>query len=269
MQSFILINKPLCFTPLQVINDFKEKYPEYRDQTISYAGRLDPMAEGLMLLLVAEENKRRKLYEDLPKTYEFSLVLGIATDTYDLMGKITAISTEQPAISSKKVEEILPSFLGEQTLPYPPYSSRTVNGKPLYWYARRNKLQTIEIPRRKVHISKLSLLSPRPQRSRVSEAGGSTLLPTRSLLNHIFRIIPEVQGNFRQDEILQIWRNTSPRFPAQLPHFSFTMTCTSGTYVRQIVHEIGEKLRVPTVTSSIKRVRIGDYLLKDALQSSA
>jgi tRNA pseudouridine55 synthase len=213
------------------------------------------MAEGLMLLLVGDENKKRKQYEELPKTYEFSLVLGIATDTYDLMGKITATSFDFSYDLTHDMVKTLQSFIGEITLPYPPYSSRTFNGKPLYWYARNNLLETIEIPTRRVNITKLSLLS-------------STLFPTHSLLDHIFRIIPEVQGDFRQDEILQIWRNASPRFPTHLPQYSFTMTCTSGTYVRQIVHEIGEKLRVPTVTSSLKRVRIGDYQLKDALQSS-
>src|SRR4051812_15345092 len=88
MQAIILLNKPLSFTPLQATLKFKQAFPEYADQKIAYAGRLDPMAEGLLLLLIGNETKKRKDYEALSKTYEFSILLGISTDTYDLLGKI-------------------------------------------------------------------------------------------------------------------------------------------------------------------------------------
>src|SRR6185436_12995765 len=84
----ILLHKPLGLSPLEVIKLFKQQNFEYASATISYAGRLDPMADGLLLLLVNEENTQRKLYEALPKTYEFTVLLGVETDTYDILGKI-------------------------------------------------------------------------------------------------------------------------------------------------------------------------------------
>ena len=68
MQSVIPVYKPLGLTPLQAIVKFKKLFPDYANEKISYAGRLDPMAEGLLLLLVGEENKQRNEYEDLSKT---------------------------------------------------------------------------------------------------------------------------------------------------------------------------------------------------------
>lgn len=279
MKPVILLNKPLGMTPLQAIWEFKKQNPEYKEAKIGYAGRLDPMAEGLLLLLVGEENKKRKEYENLPKVYEFSLLLGVSTDTYDLLGLVTKIGRKSEVKSRKlnslgprtsdlkpldfikdnlalteKVAAVLPTFLGKQTLPYPPYSSRTVNGIPLYKYARENRLHEIEIPTRNVEIFSLELLP-------------SSLLSRSALLSYISRVIPEIHGNFRQAEILQKWHATSPYLPTHLPHLSFRLTCSSGTYVRGIVHELEIKIGIPTVTYAIKRTQIGEFRLKDAEKS--
>ena len=65
LKPFILLNKAIGETPLELILKFKRKNPEYENEKIAYAGRLDPMADGLLLLLLGEENKKRKSYEDL------------------------------------------------------------------------------------------------------------------------------------------------------------------------------------------------------------
>ena len=257
MKNIILINKPLGITPLQAIKLFKQNHPAYLNQTISFAGRLDPMADGLLLLLIGAENKKRKEYELLNKTYEFSLLLGVATDTYDLMGKITEVSNDfsfdQVAMH---LDSILPHLSGTVTLPYPPYSSKAVRGKPLYWYARENKLNEIQIPMKTVNISSLSLLS-------------STLLPRQTLYDRIDSIIPNIHGDFRQEKIVSLWQKASSSFPTHFQQFSLVMTSSSGTYVRQIVHEIGRELKIPTVSYSITRTGIGDFKVEDAIKLSA
>ena len=91
MNTIILINKPISLTPLQAIRRLQSLHPELEGEKIGYAGRLDPMAEGLLLLLVSDENKKRKEYERLPKTYEFEVLLGIETDSYDVLGIITKV----------------------------------------------------------------------------------------------------------------------------------------------------------------------------------
>ena len=69
--SLISVWKPQGWIPLRAVEEFKKKSPEYKDVKISYAGRLDPMAEGVLLLLVDEENKKRKVYEGFQKVYEY------------------------------------------------------------------------------------------------------------------------------------------------------------------------------------------------------
>ena len=86
MDKVVNVYKPISPTPLQVVEKFREKHPEYAESKISYAGRLDPLAEGVLLLLIDKENKKREKYQKLDKEYEFEVLFGAATDTYDLLG---------------------------------------------------------------------------------------------------------------------------------------------------------------------------------------
>ena len=86
--SVVVVYKPQGWTPLAAVEEFKKSNPSYSDEKISYAGRLDPMAEGPLLLLVGNENKKRKEYEQLKKSYEAEIVLGISTDSFDALGII-------------------------------------------------------------------------------------------------------------------------------------------------------------------------------------
>lgn len=76
----ICVYKEVGETPLEAISKIKTT------EKLSYIGRLDPLADGLMLVLVGEENKNREAYLDLPKTYRFEFVSGFKTDTYDVLG---------------------------------------------------------------------------------------------------------------------------------------------------------------------------------------
>jgi tRNA U55 pseudouridine synthase TruB len=66
----ILIDKKVGETPLELINRIRIEMPELKDERLSYAGRLDPMAEGQMLILVGDENDNREKYLGLDKEYE-------------------------------------------------------------------------------------------------------------------------------------------------------------------------------------------------------
>ncbi|MDA1338380.1 MAG: tRNA pseudouridine(55) synthase, partial [bacterium] len=80
----ILINKTKYLTSYQAILKFKALNPEYENVKLGYAGTLDPMATGLLIALEDEENKDRDKYIGLTKTYEFEILFGISTDSYDL-----------------------------------------------------------------------------------------------------------------------------------------------------------------------------------------
>jgi len=254
-QQVLPLLKPIGLTPLQLINLLKEKNPSFVTKTLGFAGRLDPMAEGVLIVLVDEENKKRQSYEAMPKIYDFSAVFGIETDTYDTLGKI--IASTEPAVGLKtKLKKILPSSIGKRSQPYPPYSSRTVDGKPLYYYARRNLLKSITIPSKEREIKTLTLQS-------------SEDIPGNELNEFIATRIEKVQGDFRQKEIISDWKTFfSTRMTLPFSIFRFRISCSSGTYVRSLVHEVGQALGCGATTLSINRLAVGPYTVEKAIPVS-
>lgn len=246
----IFIYKPAGVTPLQALTQWKLSHPEYLDQTVSYAGRLDPMAEGLLLLLVGTDNKDRRQFEKLPKVYEFEIIPGIATDTSDVMGYITSPSTTPVTLPIEEFDQTLQHLVGSLTLPYPDYSAKYVDGHPLYWYARRNLLDTIERPQQTVQITKLARIATEP-------------ILASTMLASITRRLDTVEGDFRQSEIRSSWHDILENSEASYQLIRCTLSCGSGTYVRGIVTHLSTLMKQPLLTYSIKRTEIGSHTLAE------
>jgi len=249
--------KPVGKTPLQCVEEYKSKHRLDPSITVSYAGRLDPMAEGVLLLLVGDANKKRREYEHLPKEYEVTVLVGFATDTGDLMGKLI-MSNDQLRITNKRKQlgEVISSFVGLVEQRYPCYSSAKVQGKPLYWWARQGRLNEIEMPTHMVQIDKIILISEDDE------------ITNETLLQYIVASVGNVKGDFRQDEIIAKWQETLETDDNSIIHSIFTLriTCGSGTYMRQLVADIGEKLNIPLVAIKIKRTKVGEYKLEDCVK---
>ncbi len=249
--SSILLNKPQGMTPLAAIDLFRSRNPEYADITLGVAGRLDPMANGLLLVLVGDENKKRSTYENLSKTYEVDVLFGITTDTYDLLGLVTRTDTPTTLtrdIVSKTIES-LPSTLIQE---YPPYSSKPVLGKPLFYWAREGKLDSITIPKKQIELAQKILI-------------GWQNISTDTLTKEIEERIAKVSGDFRQVEILKTWRDTLPKQQAtSWPLATLRITCSSGTYMRSIAQKIGEICKTGALAFAITRIAIGNYTIENA-----
>lgn len=254
MNDVIPIYKPLCLTPLQAIDLFRSRFPALATETISYAGRLDPMAEGILLLLIGKANKERRTYENLRKIYSFSFILGITTDTYDVLGRITSYQPV-PITAARQISHVMKNYQGAIIQTYPPYSSKTVNGKPLYWWAREGKLSEITLPTKKVHITSLSLLAP-------------TSLPAKECIDEIKKRVTTVKGNFRQQAVLNDWEQLEGALPRDhsLPLISCEATVSSGTYIRSLIAAIGNDLGCGAVAYRIKRTQVGNFTLGGTLR---
>ncbi|MEX2029185.1 MAG: hypothetical protein WD963_01745, partial [Candidatus Paceibacterota bacterium] len=115
MKNILLLNKKEGETPLQALDNFRRKNIRYKDAKMTYAGRLDPMARGLLLVLSGEEVKKKEKYLALPKEYEFDILFGFSTDTYDILGKIenSTILTNSRMDIEKKRKENLKYFTGK------------------------------------------------------------------------------------------------------------------------------------------------------------
>ncbi len=257
MKNIILLNKKEGETPLQALNRFRKNKKEYENITMTYAGRLDPMASGLLLVLAGEEVHKKEKYLALGKEYDFQVLFGFATDTYDILGKIRHSEILKNIGMSwsgqnlaKEIKKNLKYFKGKFIQEYPMYSSRTVKGKPLFDYARRD--EKVEIPEREVKVSRLSL-------------GKIQKISSKKLLENIEKRIMKIEGDFRQEEILKSWRKEltvvkkSSNKEAYFFLADFKIKCGSGTYVRGIADSLGQRIGVPALAYSIKRTKIGKW----------
>lgn len=253
MNEIVPILKPEAMTPLMVITKFKKKFPQYSKEKISVAGRLDPMASGLLLLLIGDANKKRTHLQSLDKVYDFTLLLGVTTDTYDILGEITSIAKSPRILSSKQLTSYLTTFIGTSQQAYPPYSSMHVMGKPLFYWAREGNLKKITIPTKKITITSLDFLS-------------SSVVTKLELVEDIKKRIKKVTGDFRQKEVEEKWKESSSLLPEKLELISLRAEVSSGTYIRSLCNELGKLIGSGGLAYSIERTSCGDYDLKDALR---
>lgn len=252
MKKILLINKKEGETPLEALNIFRTKNKKYKDAKMTYAGRLDPMASGLLLVLAGEETKNKEKYLALAKEYEFEILFGFATDTYDILGKVNSHMSDmwEKQELEKEIKQNLKYFTGKFIQKYPIYSSKTVNGKQLFEYAREGK--NVKIPEREVSVKELKFLKLK-------------LITTKKLLENIEKRINKVQGDFRQKEILKIWQKNlkveqgESLLVSKFFIANFKIKCSSGTYVRGMANRLGEKIGFPALAFSIKRTRIGKW----------
>ncbi len=255
MQQLLSIYKPSGLTPLQVINSIKKQRPELANEKITYAGRLDPLAHGVLLLLIGEEAKKRKTYLDFLKTYEFEAVFGLETDTYDVLGLVKAKKEIVSGINVNLfVNTFVKSHLGKQLQFYPPYSSKAINGKPLFWWARNNRLDEIEMPTREIKIYDFRCVS----------IGN---ISVKDLKQKVEASITSVHGDFRQKEIWARWEevcSTLQNKTNTLPTAKFYLNCSSGTYVRELVHQLGKAMSCGAIAIDILRTAVGEYTIKNA-----
>jgi tRNA pseudouridine(55) synthase len=250
-----IVYKKVGQTPLDCIDELKKEHADLVHLPMTYAGRLDPLAEGVLVILIGDECMKKDDYLGLSKEYEVEILFGFATDTYDVMGKVTNFSPpakgewlKAEGVSEEKIKSALESFTGRFVQAYPPYSSRTVDSKPLYQWAREDRLGEIVIPSREVYSTSIDILG-------WDEVSGGTLLDT------IREDIAKVKGDFRQDEILALWAEVLEGKSEELYQtVKLRIVCGSGVYVRGIAHEFGQMLGVPALALRIVRTKVGEYM---------
>ncbi len=247
------VYKPAGQTPLQTLDELRLQQPTLANTLLTYAGRLDPMAEGLLLVLAGDMVHKKPEFLGLDKIYTVTALLGIATDSYDLLGMPVFNSGHSMSILDNsgqllaQATPVLQSLVGTTTLPLPPFSSPPHQGKPLFWWAR--KQPTVHIaPLRTTHITNIST----PHFNTIEPSELSTRLHT---------YIPRVHGDFRQADILGTWDALlqSPQKP--FTTITFTVHCQSGTYIRSLVHELGAKLGTGACIYQLVRTHVGNYQL--------
>ncbi|MBI2095724.1 MAG: tRNA pseudouridine(55) synthase TruB [Candidatus Omnitrophica bacterium] len=152
MDGVLLFNKPILWTSHDAVDFFRRRLGERR---IGHAGTLDPMATGLLVLLVGKATRLSGSLSSLDKDYYGSLTLGLTTDTQDLEGRITSVSDGGP-VRQEDVREAFGAFCGAQLQAPPAFSAAKKAGKKMYEWARSGV--TVEAEPRRVEIAQFRLL---------------------------------------------------------------------------------------------------------------
>jgi len=183
---------------------------EFGVKKVGHTGTLDPIATGVLPMLIGSATKLSDLLLNHDKVYKAGLKLGVTADTMDATGKI--IKTCDVIPSYGEVIKAAESFTGEIEQIPPIYSAVKVNGRKLYEYARSGKnAEEINIESRKVNIYSLTC-----------------------------------ESTAKPDE------------------FILSISCSKGTYIRSICHDIGEKLGCGGVMASLCRIKSGRFDIADS-----
>lgn len=228
-------------TLAQLRERFFKEYSQCNGEKITYAGRLDPMAEGLMLFLMGDDVHHKEEFLCLDKVYEVDVLLGVSTDTGDILGML-AQCHRVPVASDQSINDALMQCTGAYDQPYPIYSSKTVDGVPLWKYARDGIMPPV-IPTKSIVINSIELLSQ-------EVAEGS------DVQDMAIKRISALSGDFRQEDIIQSWRDiciTEQKYPI----IRMRVHASSGAYMRTLAERIGNTLNIPALAWRIKRVQVG------------
>ena len=153
MNGIIIINKSKGYTS----HDIVAKVKKITGEKVGHTGTLDPLATGVLPLLIGKGTLCSKYLMNHDKTYTVVLKLGIKKSTGDAEGDILQQEVvDEKILDENNVKIVLESFLGEQEQIPPIYSAIKVNGKKLYEYARKG--QQVEIQPRKITIYDIQLL---------------------------------------------------------------------------------------------------------------
>lgn len=144
MDAVLLIDKPKEWTSFDVVGKVRSGLRQQTGQKIKvgHAGTLDPLATGLLIVLVGKATKQQDSFMKQDKVYEVVMKLGQTSTTADEEGEKTTISDRQPELP--EVQEAIARFIGDISQIPPDYSAIKVNGQRAYKLARAGKEVKIE-----------------------------------------------------------------------------------------------------------------------------
>jgi tRNA pseudouridine55 synthase len=219
-QGIVIVDKPTGVTSHTVVN-WARRCSGIKK--IGHTGTLDPLATGILILLIGRKyTKLQSQYLKQDKTYECVAKLGLTTDTYDIDGEKLLQSSwdEVSKITKEDILKLLPDFTGNIEQRVPIYSAVKQNGKKLYELARQAKHDP------DVNIKVTQLLKD---------------LPSRNISIFSLTLDDFIVDQLNKEILIK-----------------FTVSCSSGTYIRSLAHDIGQILGVGATVVELRRTKIGE-----------
>ena len=238
MHGLLLVNKPVGLTSHDVVARVRRILGT---REVGHSGTLDPLASGLMVLLIGEATKLSQYVTEGNKSYKVGLRLGMTTDTLDITGQV--LTEKQVQVSPHEIVQKANALNGELDLPVPIFSAKKIDGKKLYEYARNN--ETVEIPNKRMTFWNV------------------TYEPSESPKEHIFSLSCS-KGSFIRSwvsllgEKLQCGATMSSLIRIESHHFHLDQAVTLEALEQKPMHE-RLQLLIPLdqALPEVKRIRIG------------
>jgi tRNA pseudouridine55 synthase len=142
LDGVLLVDKPPEWTSHDVVAKVRN---HFRVEKVGHCGTLDPMATGLLILVLGKATRLSEKFMVSDKVYEGTMRLGETTDSYDADGELTG-TRPVPPLTIEALNEAVASFLGDQQQIPPMVSAKKINGTALYKLARQGK-EVVREPR--------------------------------------------------------------------------------------------------------------------------
>jgi tRNA pseudouridine55 synthase len=153
LEGVLLVDKPQGLTSHDVVYRLRRKLSMKK---IGHAGTLDPMATGVLIMLIGKATRISQYLMSVDKVYEGEATLGVVTDSQDAEGEVLT-TMPVPELTETQVRETMKGFLGDQYQIPPMHSAIKIDGVPLYKMARKG--EEVEREPRFIRVSAFNLLS--------------------------------------------------------------------------------------------------------------
>ena len=240
MDGLLAVDKPSGPTSHDVVARMRRVLREPR---IGHTGTLDPMATGVLLLVLGKATRLAKFLSASDKSYDATVRFGFATDTADAQGRPLGPIVEHPAPPREAIDEALDAFRGTFLQQPPAFSAKKIEGQRSYKLAR-NARNARPQPSRHASAAR-DPLDP-PGLPDPLDLPDPALPPPASVTAHAIRIV-----SLDRD------------------HVTLSVDCSAGFYVRSLAHDLGQRLGLGAHLTALRRTRIGDFGLDGALALDA
>lgn len=254
LPRYTTIEKTVGETPLVALERVRTKLNISSEIPLAYAGRLDPMASGKLLILIGDECKVQEKYHAFDKEYQVEILLGASSDSGDVLGLIS--NSEHQVVLKEDILRVLKNHIGKIALPYPKFSSKTIKGKPLHTWTLENRLSEIEVPIKESTVHALRFVN-------LKTVLKSEILDT--VRNKIETIPPVTDArkalgaDFRREIVRESWDQFALKPQESYQILTITCIASSGTYMRSLGEKIASELKTTGLAYSIHRTKIGRY----------
>jgi tRNA pseudouridine55 synthase len=151
LEGILVVDKPLGPTSHDIVDRVRKVFGIRK---VGHGGTLDPLATGVLVLLLGKATRMASLFLGSDKGYEGTVRLGASTDSHDAAGEVTR-EGDFSAVTAERLEEVMQGFTGDMMQEPPMVSAIKVDGIPLYKRARKG--QTIKREPRLIHVYEFSM----------------------------------------------------------------------------------------------------------------